>query len=108
MKPDTSHPAPRTDAESTMQERFNPVAWLVFHLVALWTTVAHWLRFKRICSWHEPKPCYMGGNPFARRVTHGMCPACAVKFECEVVDRDPKHLIPAIKRNLNWNHEKTH
>ena len=32
----------------------------------------HWLRFKRVCCWCQT-PHRIGGNPWARRVTHGVC-----------------------------------
>ena len=32
----------------------------------------YWLRFKRVCCWC-PQPHRIGGNPFARWVTHGIC-----------------------------------
>jgi hypothetical protein len=77
--------APRRDAELDSQEHFNPIAWIVFHAVALWSAVSYWLRFKRVCAWHEPRPQRMGGNPFARRTTHGMCPDCFARMSGEII-----------------------
>lgn len=96
------------DSEEALQERFNPFAWVVFHLVAVYSSIARWLKFKRICSWHEPKPLYMGGNPFARRVTHGMCPDCARKFKVEIIShahlQSSARLKSAIERSQNLVH----
>jgi hypothetical protein len=61
--------ATRFDPELNSQERFNPVLWLVFHAVALWSAAAYWVRFKRICAWHEPSARRMGGNP-SRAAAH--------------------------------------
>jgi hypothetical protein len=47
--------------------------------------VSYWLRFKRICAWHQPKPCRMGGNPLARRRTHGICPDCFARISAEII-----------------------
>jgi hypothetical protein len=78
--------APRkTDPESALQERFNPLAWLIFHAIALTATASYWWRFKRICAWHQPKPRRMGGNPFASRVTHGLCAECFARVSGEII-----------------------
>jgi hypothetical protein len=66
-----------------MQERPNAVGWIVFHAIALYTQISFWLRFKRVCKWYHA-PILMGGNPWARQVTHGMCKGCAKKWEAEV------------------------
>jgi hypothetical protein len=73
------------DVELVIQERFSVVAWLVFHGVAAWSAISQWLRFKRICAWHEPEPKRMGGNPFARRRTFGLCPDCFVRLSNEII-----------------------
>jgi len=65
-------------------------AWVVFHAVAVYTAASRWLRFKRVCAWHKPQPIWMGGNPLARRVTHGICRDCAAKWEKEVFTHYPK------------------
>jgi len=80
----TQHAA-RPDSEITLQERSSPLAWFTFHVVALWSIVSYWLQFRRVCAWHEPKPWRMGGNPFARRVTHGMCPECFARVSAEII-----------------------
>jgi hypothetical protein len=77
--------ARRLDPEFSSQEGFNPVLWLIFHAIALWSAAAFWLRFKRVCAWHEPKPRRMGGNPFARRSTHGLCPHCFARISAEII-----------------------
>jgi hypothetical protein len=81
----TRHSSLCKDAESSLQERFNLIAWLVFRLVALWASASYWWQFKRVCAWHQPKPCYMGGNPLARRSTHGLCPQCFVRISHELI-----------------------
>ena len=81
----TEHAPRKTDPESTLQERFNPFMWLTFHAIAFWSAASFWLRFRRVCAWHEPKPRRMGGNPFARRVTHGLCPECFARVSAEII-----------------------
>jgi hypothetical protein len=73
------------DPEFVSQERFNPILWMIFHGLALWSAVSYWLRFKRVCAWHEPRPRRMGGNPLARRSTHGICPECFVRISAEII-----------------------
>jgi hypothetical protein len=75
----------RSGAELAMQEKSNVSAWLVFHLIALWSAISYWLRFRRVCAWHEPKQKRMGGNPFAPRVTHGICPECFARVSAEII-----------------------
>jgi len=76
--------------ETQLQERTNVLLWLAFHIVALRSSVSYWLRFKRICAWHEPKPMLMGGNPFARKVTHGICPECFARVSAEIASHEMK------------------
>jgi hypothetical protein len=85
MKSRNTHHVSRPDPESTQQERPHPLAWFVFHLIALWTAASFWLRYRRICAWHEPKPRRMGGNPFAPRATHGLCPECFARISAEII-----------------------
>ncbi|HWD94129.1 MAG TPA: hypothetical protein VG938_17490 [Verrucomicrobiae bacterium] len=73
------------DPEFISQEQFSPILWLVFHAIALWSWASYWLRFKRVCAWHEPKPRRMGGNPLACRSTHGMCPDCFARISAEII-----------------------
>jgi hypothetical protein len=73
------------DPELAIQERVHPFAWLIFHVLAIWSTTSYWLRFRRVCAWHEPKPRRMGGNPFTRRATHGMCPECFARVSAEII-----------------------
>lgn len=63
----------------------NIVGWLIFHAIALWSALSYWARFKRVCAWHEPKQIRMGGNPFARKTTHGMCRECFEKQQREIL-----------------------
>jgi hypothetical protein len=78
----TEHGAP--DLETQIQERSNRLAWLIFHAVAWWSSISYWLRFQRLCAWHEPKPLRLGGNPFARCVTHGICSECFARVSAEI------------------------
>lgn len=39
-----------------------------------------WLAFKRVCAWCQPMR-YLGGNPFAKQTTHGMCGRCLAEVE---------------------------
>ena len=77
------------ETEQSIQERPGlmgiAVAWLVFHAVALWSSIWRWVRVKRVCSWHKPKQIWIGGNPFARRSTHGVCPECCEKQKAEIM-----------------------
>src|SRR6516165_2696880 len=75
----------RPDAEQSIQEPSSIFAWCVFHAVAFWGTTSYWLRFRRICACHEPKRKRMGGNPFAPRVTHGICPDCFARVSAEII-----------------------
>ena len=82
----THHPPPPgPDPELATQESSGALVWLTFHAVALWSAASHWLKFKRMCAWHEPKPRRMGGNPLARRTTHGMCPECFAPVSGEII-----------------------
>jgi len=73
------------DTEQNIQESSHLSAWLTFHAVAIWSATSYWLRFRRVCAWHESKPMRMGGNPFARRVTHGICPECFARVSAEII-----------------------
>lgn len=42
-----------------------------------------WFQFKRVCAWCKPMR-YLGGNPFAKQVTHGMCSKCFCKMAREL------------------------
>lgn len=67
----------------------NSIAWLIMQ--AFWICswigslrgrIRTWLKLKRVCAWCKPMR-YMGGNPFAKTVTHGQCPACQEKTQAE-------------------------
>jgi hypothetical protein len=98
MNPRITHHAPRPDPELTQQERVSPLAWLIFHAVALWSVASYWLRFRRICAWHEPKPRRMGGNPFARCTTHGMCPKCFARISAEIISHGETDLRVSVTK----------
>jgi hypothetical protein len=44
-----------------------------------WERVKFWFSHKRVCNWCQP-PHFLGGNPFARKITHGMCPKAVAEF----------------------------
>lgn len=71
-------------AESSIQERGGWIVWFVFHALAIYSAVSYWLRFKRVCAWHDPNPIRMGGNPWAPKVTHGICPQCFARVSGEL------------------------
>jgi hypothetical protein len=87
------------DPEHDIQERFNPIAWLVFHAIAFWSAAAHWLKFKRVCAWHVPGPRRMGGNPLARRATHGMCPDCFARVSAEIISHGESNLRVSVTKD---------
>lgn len=99
MKSRHTNHATRPDPELALQERFNPFVWLTFHAIALWSAASFWLRFKRVCAWHSPKPRRMGGNPFARRVTHGMCPACFARVSAEIISHGETALRVSVTKD---------
>jgi len=86
----TQHATRNANPELSLQERFNPFLWLTFHTIALWSAASFWLRYRRVCAWHEPKPRRMGGNPFARRATHGLCPECFARVSAEIISHSEK------------------
>jgi len=88
----------RPDPESTMQERPNPYAWFVFHAFAIWSAASYWLKFRRVCAWHQPKPQRMGGNPIARRVTHGICPECFARVSGEIISHGETNLRVSVTK----------
>ena len=98
MKLRHTNGASRLDPEFASQERTNPVLWVVFHAIALWSAAGSWLRFKRICAWHEPKPLRMGGNPLARRSTHGLCPECFARVSGEIISHGEKGLRVSVTK----------
>jgi hypothetical protein len=76
-----------TQGESDVgrEEQTNGAGWLAFHGVAFCTAILHWLKFRRICAWHQPRPRCMGGNPLARQITHGICPECFARVSGEII-----------------------
>ena len=93
----TQH-ATRRDTELAVQEPSNVFAWLTFHAVALWSTASYWLRFRSVCAWHEPKRKRMGGNPFAPRVTHGICPDCFARVSAEIISHGETNLRVSVTK----------
>lgn len=53
-------------------------------IVKVVSGVKRWLRFKRVCAWHPSGAIYLGGNPFARHSTHGICPDCERRQRAEI------------------------
>jgi len=86
------------DSESIIQERSNPLTWTIFHTVAFWSCASYWLRFRRVCAWHQPKPQRMGGNPIARRVTHGICPECFARVSGEIISHGETNLRVSVTK----------
>lgn len=74
-----------SDPEVASQDRSTPILWLVFHATALWSAAIYWLRYKRVCAWHEPRPQRLGGSPLAGRVTHAICPDCFARISAEII-----------------------
>ena len=61
--------------------------WCVTGLFYWWPREAwHWVKWKRVCSWCGDR---LGGNPVARRITHGMCAACARQWQKELNFHEP-------------------
>ena len=94
----TQHGTRKTDSEAAVQERFDPLAFVIFHAIALWSAASFWLRFRRVCAWHEPKPRRMGGNPLARRVTHGMCHECFARVSAEIISHGETDLRVSVTK----------
>lgn len=74
----------KTESADSISEKTNALGWLTFHAIAIYSSASYWLRFKRVCSWCRPKR-RMGGNPFARKVTHGICPECFARTSAEIL-----------------------
>ena len=68
-------------------------------------SILRWLCTKRVCSWcrtpvntygnayiHRVSRFdlrgYLGGNPFASRITHGICPSCKAAVGRELMKRN--------------------
>jgi hypothetical protein len=49
----------------------------------VWTRIKFWLTTRRVCVWCKP-PHRIGGNPFARGITGGMCRMAQARLEQEV------------------------
>jgi len=58
-------------------------------------TILQWFRFKRVCAWCK---CYMGGNPFSKNVTHGICRGCKSNMEADILKYSPVPLTQFIGR----------
>ena len=37
-----------------------------------------WLKLKKVCAYCKPQR-WMGGNPFSRQLTHGICEPCLAR-----------------------------
>jgi hypothetical protein len=98
----TQH-ATRPDIELINQEPANISAWLTFHTMAIWSAANYWLRFRRVCAWHEPKPRRMGGNPLARRITHGICPECFARVSAEIISHGETDLRVSVTKAGEWS-----
>jgi hypothetical protein len=50
-----------------------------YGLAVLWawaSDLKRWLLWRRVCSWHQPKPIRLSGNPLCWRTTNGVCIEC--------------------------------
>lgn len=94
-----THHVSRTDPEYASQERANIIGWLVFHAVAVWAAASNWLKFRRVCAWHEPRPRRMGGNPFAFRSTDGLCPDCFARISAEIISHGEPNLRVSVAKD---------
>src|ERR1041385_4879660 len=90
--------ANHSDAELAIQESSNMPSWVLFHAVGLWSAISYWLRFRRVCAWHKPKQKRMGGNPFAPRVTHGICPECFARVSAEIISHGETDLRVSVTK----------
>lgn len=50
--------------------------------IGLWTRIKFWFTTRRECVWCQQRH-WIGGNPFAREVTGGMCPDAQTKFDAD-------------------------
>jgi hypothetical protein len=99
MKSRNREHASRRDPELASQEHSNPIIWLVFNAIAVWSVASYWLTFKRVCAWHEPRSRRMGGNPLARRSTHGICPECFARISAEIISHGETGLRVSVAKN---------
>ena len=101
MKSEIRNPKSALDpeAEQARQDRLENSlqAIVTLWLLLLAGTIAdyfddarHWLAWRRVCAWCVP-PRRIGGNPFARLVTHTICPRCRAKFSSD--RNDSKNVI---------------
>lgn len=98
MKLRNTKNALRPDGEWIAQEKSNLLAWIVFHAAGLWSAASYWLRFKRVCAWHQPAPRRMGGSPLARRRTHGICPECFARVSNEIISHGETNLRVSVAK----------
>lgn len=75
-------------SESSCQERGGVFPWIIFYATAVCASALSWWQFKRVCAWHKPKPIRIGGNPFAKKETHGVCPKCFDRLKSEMHKRN--------------------
>lgn len=68
---------------------------LAAHSLCTWPRLARWWQWRRECSWCKQR---MGGNPWARQTTHGLCSACAITLRDDVErQRDGFHpCVPSV------------
>lgn len=105
MKPRNTKHESNSDPEALSQERSDPILWIVFHATALLSAMIYWLRYKRVCAWHEPKPRRMAGSPFAGRVTHGICPDCFARISGQLISHGEtaSRVSVAKGKHPNWS-----
>lgn len=85
VQSDPEHDYPRSQGDG-VGRLWRFIAWCLFFVAGCWVIAdaarhraMRWLKWRRVCAWCVPKR-RVGGNPFARNVTHTACPSCARKF----------------------------
>lgn len=90
---------PGTDDLSTCGAAFLFLFAVLFALLVAWSEasaawrkvlgrVHFWLTTKRVCC-YCPRPHWIGGNPFARRLSHGICPTAFTHHTSLITPKSP-------------------
>jgi hypothetical protein len=58
--------------------------------LAGWLAFREWFELKRVCSWCRVR---LGGNPFTRNVTHGICGHCLAEKKREIAQVVPIRFV---------------
>jgi hypothetical protein len=113
MKPTLSAPsAPLRDPEMELQRNeaahlgpigllalaiLGPLLAIGYWLLAMPPAVRSWLAARRVCTWCSPRH-RIGGNPFAKLETHGMCPLAKHRATAEA----------RLSRNMSYRSYPSH